>query len=63
MILTCQVEDEYIPQLIPLYWICSVLIIFIILLILVDLYYFREKEVRIVKIENLCRENNILFLW
>lgn len=39
LILTCQVKDDKIPQLIPLIWVFSIIIWLILLGVLVDLYY------------------------
>ena len=36
---------EYIPQLMPLIWVGSVFIFLLIVLILIDLYYYKESFV------------------
>lgn len=41
LILTCQVKDDYIPQLIPLIWEFSIFIILFIILIIINIYYYK----------------------
>lgn len=43
LILTCQVRDDYIPQLIPLMWVFSIIICLLLFSILINLYYYRDK--------------------
>lgn len=45
LILTCQVEDDIIPQLIPLIWISSVIMVIFIFLILINIYYYKNEKI------------------
>lgn len=62
LILTCQVKDDFIPQLIPLMWINSIGICFLIILILINLYNLKE-EVNLVGIEGEKYNYNISLIW
>lgn len=44
LILICQVKDDKIPQLIPLMWVNSFLVWFLILFILINLYNYNEEN-------------------
>lgn len=61
LILVCQAKDRIIPQLIPLLWIISVFVVCLIIIMLIDIYYFRN--ILFLK-ENFLKENyKIVYLW
>lgn len=62
LILICQIKDDLIPQLIPLMWINSIGICFLILLILINLYNLKE-EVNLVRIEGEKYIYRINLIW
>lgn len=62
LILICQIKDDLIPQLIPLMWINSIGICFLILLILINLYNLKE-EVNLVRIEGEKYSYRINLIW
>lgn len=62
LILICQIKDDIIPQLIPLMWINSIGICFLILLILINLYNLKE-EVNLVRIEGEKYSYRINLIW
>lgn len=62
LILICQIKDDLIPQLIPLMWINSIGICFLILLILINLYNLKE-EVNLVRIEGEKYGYRINLIW
>lgn len=62
LILICQIKDDLIPQLIPLMWINSIGICFLILLILINLYNLKE-EVNLVRIEGEKYSYIINLIW
>lgn len=42
LILICQIKDDYIPQLIPLIWINSIFMVFVILFIIIVNYFYKN---------------------
>lgn len=62
LILICQIKDDLIPQLIPLMWINSIGVCFLILLILINLYNLKE-EVNLVRIEGEKYSYRINLIW
>lgn len=44
LILICQIKDDRIPQLIPLIWIISVFIVSLLLIVIIDLFFYSIIE-------------------
>lgn len=64
LILICQVKDDFIPQLIPIMWIYSVVILVYILIIIVFIYYYNyEYGLRYLDGGAHNSINNIIILW
>lgn len=62
LILICQVKDDLIPQLIPLMWVNSIGVCFLIMFILINLYNLRE-EVNLMSIEDERYNYSISLIW
>lgn len=62
LILICQIKDDIIPQLIPLIWINSIGICFLIILILINLYNLKE-EFNLIEIEDSGYKHIIILKW
>lgn len=60
LILVCQAKDDYIPQLMPLLWIGSVLIWIIFLLMLIHLYFYININVYV---ESDDKEIDLVLRW
>lgn len=61
LILTCQVKDDKIPQLIPLMWIISIYMWILLSFIFVDLYYYKiEYNIEIISKGSV---DNLNYLW
>lgn len=60
LILICQIKDDNIPQLIPLIWIISVIIVLYIFLILLVVYFNRIIMI-IYKVYCFNKINNITY--
>lgn len=62
LILTCQVKDDIIPQLIPLMWINSIVVSLLILLILINIFHIKSEYILIyTQMSN--KEELIWLLW
>lgn len=61
LILICQVKDDNIPQLIPLFWLSSVFICFLILIVIVDLFFYKTNYDMIISNNSYNRGNS--YLW
>lgn len=61
LILTCQVKDQGIPQLIPFFWFMADFMLFFILLILINVYF--NNFVRFVNKVNISKIILVKFLW
>lgn len=62
LILICQVKDDKIPQLIPLMWVNSFLVWFLILFILINLYNYNEEN-DLVKMGRCEYKSIIKLIW
>lgn len=62
LILICQVKDDKIPQLIPLIWVNSFLVWFLILFILINLYNYNEEN-DLVKMDRCEYKSIIKLIW
>lgn len=62
LILTCQVKDDLIPQLIPLIWVSSIFMVLFILLKLINVYYYKRVD-ELGKVECVLRMNRIKIIW
>lgn len=61
LILICQIKDEIIPQLIPLYWIFSILVVFLLILIMIKIYFLFYNI--IVEVEYVKIEKGLIIWW
>lgn len=62
LILVCQIKDVYIPQLIPLSWVISNFMLFVVLLVItiiysISYYIFKKNFLRVNK------TNFIIWCW
>lgn len=62
IILICQIKVGLLPQLIPLYWIISVLIVFFVFNILFFIYFYKKKDIIYIYI-NVFKVDIIGYLW
>lgn len=62
LILICQVKDDKIPQLMPLMWVNSFLVWFLILFILINLYNYNEEN-DLVKMGRYEYKSIIKLIW
>lgn len=52
LILICQIKDDRIPQLIPLIWVMSILIVSFILIVIIDLFFYSTVYNLFIKLQN-----------
>lgn len=63
LILTCQVKDDNIPQLMPLMWVISVVICLYIFIILINLYFYKDEYGLIIFILKDRGNNLVSLIW
>lgn len=61
LILICQIKDDKIPQLIPLLWFSAVFIYLLMLLILIENFYYLNNE--LVNYEYFYKYDHISIKW
>lgn len=60
LILVCQIKDEDIPQLMPLLWILSSFVLFVVFLVVTAIYglgYYKSCS------DLICYKNSSMFWW